>query len=158
MRFRMFTIAATDGSHVYVGMCDSGAIADIVTATNTISTGNNSPDTLVTDIPAPPGICSSGSCAVVATITGFSITSNQVTFQAINSFTPGTKVAISGLTSTAGTPLDGQSLTVLAAGLSATQFTCNLSQSQADVSATTDTGTAVPLAPLQSPIFLLTGQ
>jgi DNA-binding beta-propeller fold protein YncE len=157
-RFRMFTTAAADSSHVYVGMCDSGAVADIRTATNTISTGNNSPDTLVSDIPAPFGICSGGSCAAVATITGYSITSNQVTFQAINSFTPGTKVAISGLSSTAGVPLNGQTLTVLAVGLSATQFTCNLSQSQSDVGATSDTGTAVPIAPPQAPIFLLTGQ
>ncbi len=55
-RFRVFTTAATDGSHVYVSMCDAGAIADInTTDSNTNNTGGGSTpaDALVTDLPAP---------------------------------------------------------------------------------------------------------
>lgn len=157
-RFRMFTAAAADSSHVYVSICDAGTIADIATATSSISTGTNNPDTLITDIPAPFGICTGASCSAVATITSFSIKSNVVTFLSVNSFTPGTRVSISGLSSSAGSALNGQTFTVLAAGLSSTQFTCNLNQPQSDVSATGDSGTAVPLSPPQAPIFLLTGQ
>jgi DNA-binding beta-propeller fold protein YncE len=157
-RFRMFTTASADSSRVYVSICDSGTIAVIKAATSSIATGSNSPDTLVTDIPAPLGICTGASCSTVANITSLSITSNQVTFQAANAFTPGTRVVISGLSSTAGAALNGQTFTVLGVGLSGTQFTCNLNQSQSDVSATSDAGTAVPLAPRQAPIFLLTGQ
>ena len=54
-RFRVFTVASVDGSHVYVSMCDAGAIADINTTDgNTNSTGGNgiAADTLVTDLPA----------------------------------------------------------------------------------------------------------
>jgi len=53
-RFRIFTTAAADSSHVYVSMCDAGAIADIITADNNAngSGGNGTvPDTLVTDLP-----------------------------------------------------------------------------------------------------------
>jgi hypothetical protein len=57
-RFRMFTTASTDSSHVYVSICDGGAIADIDTTTSTISTGgSNAPDSLITDIIAPFGGC-----------------------------------------------------------------------------------------------------
>lgn len=55
-RFRVFTTAAVDGSHVYVSMCDAGAIADInTTDANINNTGGNSipADTLITDLPAP---------------------------------------------------------------------------------------------------------
>lgn len=235
-RFRMFTTASADGSHVYVGMCDAGAIADITTVTNTVSQGTNSPDTLVTDLVAPFGACSGANCSSVAPITSFSITSNVVTFQAANNFVPGeqvqisgltvgtylnsqtltvlptgltagqfeanlthanvastpdsgtalglqvatitsfsiannvvtfeavntfnagTKVSISGLASGAGTTLNGQTLTVIAAGLSAKQFECVLTVGQANVGSTPDSGTAVPQVPPQNPIFLLTGQ
>ena len=157
-RFRMLTTAAADSSHVYVSICDAGAIADIRTTTSTISSGsNNVPDTLITDILSPLGTCSGVTCSTVATVTSFSITSNVVTFQATNSFIPGTRVAISGLTSTNGKPMNGQTLTVLATGLSGTQFACNVS-GLADVSSTIDAGTAVPISPPQSPIFLLAGQ
>lgn len=235
-RFRMFTTASADGSHVYVSMCDAGAIADITTVTNTVSQGTNSPDTLVTDLVAPFGTCAGANCSSVAPITSFSITSNVVTiqaannfvpgeqvqisglsvgtylngqtltvlaagltsgqfeanfthanvgstvdsgtalglqvaaitsfsinnnvvtFQAVNTFTPGTRVAISGLSSAAGFTLDGQTLTVIATGLSAKQFECVLSVSQANVGSTPDSGTAVPQVPPQTPIFLLAGQ
>ncbi len=53
-RFRMFTTAAADSSHVYVSMCDAGSIADMNTTTSTVSTGgSNAADLLVTDVPAP---------------------------------------------------------------------------------------------------------
>lgn len=52
-RFRMSTVAAADSSRVYASMCDGGAVAIIRTATNTITTGVNAADTLVTDLPAP---------------------------------------------------------------------------------------------------------
>lgn len=154
-RFRMFTTASADSSHVYVSMCDAGTIADIRTNTISIGTGSNYPDQLITDIVAPSGACT-GACSQPATITSFSISAGIVTFQATNTFAAGTKVAISSLTSATGTPLNGQTLTVLAAGLSPAQFECVTSQP--DVTSTTDTGSAVPLSPPQAPIFLLTGQ
>jgi YVTN family beta-propeller protein len=52
-RFRMSAVAATDSSHVYASLCDGGSVAIVQTATNTIATGVNAPDTLVTDLPAP---------------------------------------------------------------------------------------------------------
>jgi len=45
---------------------------------------------------------------------------------------------------------------VLGTGLLASQFECGFSA--ADVSPTSDSGTAVPLPPPQTPVFLLTGQ
>jgi hypothetical protein len=72
-----------------------------------------------------------------AQITSFSITSNVVTFQAANSFTAGTTVQISGLSS--GTYLNGQVLTV--ASTNGTQFTANFTH--ANVPSTADSGTAV---------------
>lgn len=153
-RFRMFTTASADSSHVYVAMCDAGSIADISTTTSSLSVGgNNTPDQLVTNLISPPSDCGV-TCGSVATITGFSIASNVVTIQAANAFYAGEKVAISGLAT--GTYLNGATLTVLATGLSGTQFECNFSN--ADVPATADSGTAVPLVPPQTPIFLLTGQ
>src|SRR6202034_3336887 len=53
-RFRIFTAASTDSSHVYVSMCDGGAIADInATGSNSNTSGGTPilPDTLVTDLP-----------------------------------------------------------------------------------------------------------
>ena len=53
-RFRMFTTAAADSSHVYVSICDAGSIADIRATTSDLSTGGtNTPDQLVTDVVAP---------------------------------------------------------------------------------------------------------
>jgi len=52
-RFRMFAAAAADSSHVYVSICDAGAIADISTTTNTVSQGTNADDRLVIDLLAP---------------------------------------------------------------------------------------------------------
>ena len=155
-RFRMFTTAAADSSHVYVSICDAASIADVNTTTNTITTGSNSPDTLVTNITPPFGACGSATCSNVATITSFSIASNVVTFQAGNGFIAGQKVSISGLSSSAGVGLNGGTLIVLGSGLSATQFEAKFSG--ADVSNTSDSGKAVPLPPPQAPIFLLAGQ
>jgi YVTN family beta-propeller protein len=54
-RFRVFTTAAADSSHVYVSLCDGGAIADISTSESNDTTGGGGvpADTLVTDLPAP---------------------------------------------------------------------------------------------------------
>jgi DNA-binding beta-propeller fold protein YncE len=53
-RFRMSAAAAADSSRVYASMCDGGAVAIIDSTTSTLSTtGNNTPDTLVTDLLAP---------------------------------------------------------------------------------------------------------
>jgi DNA-binding beta-propeller fold protein YncE len=53
-RFRMSAAAATDSSRVYASMCDGGAVAIINTTTSSIATGGtNTPDTLVTNLPAP---------------------------------------------------------------------------------------------------------
>jgi len=52
-RFRMFAAAAADSSHVYVSICDAGAIADISTTTNSVSQGTNQDDRLVIDLLAP---------------------------------------------------------------------------------------------------------
>ncbi len=73
-----------------------------------------------------------------ATITGFSIANNIVTFQAANSFIAGQKVAISGLQ--VGSYLNGKQLLVLAATLSANQFAATFSH--ADVGSTQDSGIA----------------
>jgi DNA-binding beta-propeller fold protein YncE len=52
-RFRMFAASATDSSRVYASMCDAGAIAIITTTTSSLATGGNTPDTLMTALPAP---------------------------------------------------------------------------------------------------------
>jgi hypothetical protein len=52
-RFRMFATSSTDGSHVYVSICDAGGVADIATNTNTLTQGTNAADMLVTDLLAP---------------------------------------------------------------------------------------------------------
>ena len=57
-RFRIFTTASLDSSHVYVSICDAGYIADIITTgSNTNGSGSNrvAPDTLVTDLPTAFG-------------------------------------------------------------------------------------------------------
>ena len=52
-RFRMSAVAAADSSRVYASLCDGGSVAIVRTKTNTITTGVNAADTLVTDLPAP---------------------------------------------------------------------------------------------------------
>jgi DNA-binding beta-propeller fold protein YncE len=61
-RFRMFTAAAADSSHVYVSICDAGSIADISATTSTLANGaTNTPDQLVTDLLAPFSAAGAGS-------------------------------------------------------------------------------------------------
>jgi YVTN family beta-propeller protein len=55
-RFRVFTTASVDSTHVYVSMCDAGAIAVINTSGSNTNNSGGSPtpaDTLITDLPAP---------------------------------------------------------------------------------------------------------
>lgn len=52
-RFRMFATASADSSHVFVSICDAGAIADVSTMTNTVNQGTNADDRLVIDLLAP---------------------------------------------------------------------------------------------------------
>ena len=54
IRFRVFTTASVDSSHVYVSVCDAGIIADINTTNSNANGGggNGTPaDTLVADLP-----------------------------------------------------------------------------------------------------------
>jgi hypothetical protein len=156
-RFRVFTTSSEDGSHVYVSMCDAGAIADINTTDSNINGtggGTTPADSLVTDLSTALGVCTQASCNTAATITAFSIANNVVTFQGANQFAAGQEITISGLTT--GTYFNGLTLTVVGTGLSSSQFECNFTYS--NVALTGDSGTAVPSPPLQTPIFLLTGQ
>jgi len=52
-RFRIFTAASVDSSHVYVGLCDAGTVADIIAVgNNTNNTGAGiAADTLIADLP-----------------------------------------------------------------------------------------------------------
>jgi len=56
-RFRMFTVAAVDSSHVYASVCDAGMVADVAATSSPISQtgGNNTPDTLMSDLATPFG-------------------------------------------------------------------------------------------------------
>ena len=156
-RFRVFTTSSEDASHVYVSMCDAGAVADINTTDaniNGIGGGTTPADSVVTDLSTAVGICTQTSCNTAATITAFSITNNVVTFQGANQFAAGQQITISGLTT--GSYLNSLNLTVLGTGLTSSQFEVDFTYS--NVALTSDSGTAVPLPPLQTPIFLLTGQ
>ena len=74
-------------------------------------------------------------------ITGFSITGNVVTFQAVNSLQAGMSVNIAGLSK--GLFLNNQTLTVLPAGLSSSQFEASFTNS--NIPLTADSGTAAEL-------------
>jgi len=76
--------------------------------------------------------------AVTATITKFSVASGVATITAANTFVAGQSIFISGLST--GTYLNVNPLTVLASGLSSTQF--QVSTAHADVVSTNDSGTA----------------
>ncbi len=53
-RFRMSAAASVDSSRVYASVCDGGLVSIINTTTSSVATGVvNTPDTLVTDLPAP---------------------------------------------------------------------------------------------------------
>jgi hypothetical protein len=59
--FRMFAAAAADSSHVYVSICDGGVVADISAVTSSVAAGStNTPDTLISDLPAPFSAASPG--------------------------------------------------------------------------------------------------
>jgi hypothetical protein len=60
-RFRLFAAAAADSSHLYVSICDAGAIASITTTTDTVTQGTNESDRLVIDLLAPLSARSVGS-------------------------------------------------------------------------------------------------
>lgn len=75
-------------------------------------------------------------------ITGFSIVGNVVTFTAANSLAVGASVTIAGLST--GTYLNGQTLTVLATGLSSTQFEASFTHG--NVGPTSDSGVATATA------------
>jgi hypothetical protein len=86
----------------------------------------------------PGGV--TGCTASTSSITAFSITSNIVTFTATSTVVPPvySYVTISGLSSSAGSALDGQTLIVTSS--SSSQFTAAFTAS--NVSSTPDTGTA----------------
>lgn len=52
-RFRMSAASAADSSRMYASLCDGGSVAIIKAKTSSISTGDNTPDTLVNDLAAP---------------------------------------------------------------------------------------------------------
>ena len=145
-RFRVFTSASADSSHVYVSICDAGTISDVVTTSAANSTNGKNADTLITNIAPTAAACSGNSCGKIAKITAFQITSNVVTFTATNTFLAGQQVTISNLQTTAGAQLDGLTLTILSTGLSGSQFEAALSGTVADVPLTADTGTALALS------------
>lgn len=74
-------------------------------------------------------------------VTGFSIANDVVTVAAANTFQPGASVTIAGLS--VGTYLNGQTLKVLPAGLSSTQFEASFAG--VDVAFTPDSGTVAEL-------------
>lgn len=98
-------------------------------AVSSIQVPFNAAPTIV--FPSPQWITS-------ATITNFQIATNLVTFTAVNAFTAGDVVTISGLG--VGTYLNGQTLTILALGLSGTQFQAVFNH--ANVGSTADSGLA----------------
>lgn len=88
---------------------------------------------------APPAFNSSLSAGTAATITAWSITSNIVTFTALNSFVAGEIVTIGGLTT--GAFMNGMTFTVSGVGLSGTAFQVALTHANASA---TESGTATP--------------
>lgn len=81
-----------------------------------------------------------------APITNLSLTTNVVTITAANDYSTGQIVALSGLTTNPG--LNGTSLTILASGLSSSQFKANLTH--ADIPSAAETGFAVVTATVPS--------
>ena len=91
--------------------------------------------TYSTALPLPAGWTPTTGNVGLYTVTGFSITANEVTIEAVNSLSPGLSVIVSGLTT--GTYLNGVALVVDTAN--GTSFTASFAH--ADVALTTDTGT-----------------
>ena len=88
------------------------------------------------------GNANHGTLGDQAPITNLSLTTNVITVTCTNDFTVGQVVVLSGLTTTPS--LNGTSLTVLAGGLSSSQFTANLTH--ANISSAAETGFAVVTA------------
>ncbi len=114
--------------------------------------GGTAPGPCSTD---PTTLCATDSsqangCSIQDDITSFSIANNVVTFLAANSFTAGESVTVAGLK--VGTYLNGQTLTVLSAGLSATQFEAAFTH--ANVAPTADAGTATPAGVAAPPPYI----
>jgi DNA-binding beta-propeller fold protein YncE len=103
-----------------------------------LNKGSNS----VSVINAPANALDVFPTSTVDAIHGFTITNNIVTVNAPNALTPGASVVVAGLTT--GTYLNGQTLTVLPTGLSATQFQAAFAH--ANVTANADIGTATLLS------------
>lgn len=91
-----------------------------------------------TNVSSPAGNFQGSYVSATATITSTSVTSNVVTVVCTNSLVAGNFVTLSGLTTS--TFLNGQTLIVLSAGLSSSQFEASFTH--ANYSATSDTGTA----------------
>jgi sugar lactone lactonase YvrE len=125
-------VAVDPAGNVYIADTGNGSVRVVNAASGILST--------IVGINAVPGTTTVGGST--AAITAFQIAGNIVTFTAANGFTVGQNVVVSGLTSTAGKTLDGQTFAVIAAGLSATQFSAIVSAANAPL--TTDAGTASP--------------
>jgi hypothetical protein len=76
---------------------------------------------------------------IPSTVTGWSITSNVATFTAMNSFQAGQEILLQGFTGKSYTTVNDKFVTVLASGLSGTQFQANLTAPDTSI---TDTGVA----------------
>jgi sugar lactone lactonase YvrE len=125
-------VAVDPAGNVYIADTGNGSVRVVNAATGILST--------IVGINAVPGTTPAGGAS--AAITAFQITGNIITFSAANTFTEGQNVVINGLTSTIGQTLNGKTFAVIAAGLSATQFSAITSAANAAL--TTDAGTASP--------------
>jgi sugar lactone lactonase YvrE len=125
-------VAVDPAGNVYIADTGNGSVRLVNAASGILST--------IVGINAVPGTTPAGGAS--AAITAFQITGNVVTFTAANTFTEGQNVVVSGLTSTVGQTLNGKTFAVIAAGLSATQFSAIVSA--ANTALTSDAGTASP--------------
>jgi len=108
------------------------------TVATTLSNGTPGPVPLVTWTSSNPSVATVTDTAVA--ITGWSINSDVVTFQtAANTLTAGEAVTLSGFS--AGSFLNGMEVTVLASGLSTTEFEADFVHPDASA---TESGTASP--------------
>lgn len=76
----------------------------------------------------------------VSTITSFTNNGSITTFQGTNNFVPGSIFTVSGFTSPAGLAMNGQTLSVISAGLSATQWEATFAYPGGGASAAGETG------------------
>lgn len=151
------TAAATDGTPVAATSAANPAVAGAITTTvfgDLIIAVALQKDSNAFSAPAGWTVAASGKligseehyivmyqiqgASSAATITNLALTSNVVTITAANHFFAGAQVALAGLTTS--TFLNGQTVTVIATGLSTTQFEFNFTH--ADVGTGAETGTA----------------